>query len=88
MKQNKKFLRQCAICKEIKNKSDLIRLTKDYKTMKTYINQNSKIQGRSVYICKNSICLEKALKNKKIESFLNLKADENIKEELYNLLKN
>ena len=46
------------------------------------------MKNKSVYICKNSICLGKDLKNKKIESFLNLKADENIKEELYNLLKN
>ena len=72
----------------MKNKSDLIRLTKDYKSGKTEINQDSKFQGRSVYICKNSECLKKALKNKKIESFLNLNADENLKEELYNLLKN
>ena len=87
-KQDKKFLRQCVSCREIKNKSDLIRITKDYETQSVKINQTGKIQGRSVYICKNYECVEKALKKNRIDVLLKGKSPENIKDELYAVLKN
>lgn len=84
---NKKFLRQCVSCRLIKPKEQLIRITKNYKTKTIQINYNSQIQGRSVYICKNKECLENALKKKKIEHSLKSELTENIKEELYTVLK-
>ncbi len=84
---NKKFLRQCVSCRLIKPKEQLIRITKNYKTKTIQINYNSQIQGRSVYICKNKECLENALKKKKIEHYLKSELTENIKEELYTVLK-
>lgn len=87
-KQDKKFLRQCASCRTIKNKSDLIRITKDVETQTVKINQTGEIQGRSVYICKNSECVEKALKKNRIDVLLKGKSPENIKDELYAVLKN
>lgn len=86
MTDTKKFLRQCACCKQYKEKKDLIRLTKDYTTGLIKINNNNKIQGRSVYLCKNIECLEKAIKKKKIEGLLKSNFPEIIKEELANLL--
>lgn len=88
MKTDKKFKRQCCFCREIKEKSELIRITKDYKTSKVLINNENKIQGRSVYICKNIECIEKALKKKKIEHSLKSELPENIKQELYTVLTN
>lgn len=88
MSQDKKFLRQCTSCKEIKDKNELIRITKDFKTQTIEINQEGKIQGRSVYICKNSQCIEKALKKNRIEVLLKGKAPKDIKDELYAVLKN
>lgn len=88
MSQDKKFLRQCASCREIKNKSELIRITKNFETKTVEINQEGKIQGRSVYICKNSQCVENALKKNRIEVLLKGKAPKDIKEELYAVLKN
>ncbi len=88
MKQNRKFFRQCVCCKEYKNKEDLIRITKEYKTKEIRINNDNSICGRSVYICKNSQCIEKAFKKKRIEASLKSDLPDKIKENIYNLLKN
>lgn len=83
----KKFLRQCMCCREFKKKDDLIRLTKDYKTSVIKLNENNEVQGRSVYICKNSECIEKAFKKNRIEVLLKSKLPEDIKIDLYTVLK-
>lgn len=88
MKEDKKFKRQCCFCKSIMNKQDLIRITKDYTDGDVKINKNNEVQGRSVYICKKKECLENALKKRKLEVFLKSKVPENIKNELFDLLKN
>jgi len=88
LKSEKKFLRQCIYCRELKSKENLIRITRDYKTKELKINQFSKYQGRSVYICKNDKCVENALKKKKIEHFLGVNLSFQFKEELNAVLKN
>ncbi len=86
IKQDKKFLRQCACCKKYKNKSDLIRITKDYKTGETVINNENEINGRSVYICKEADCISTAIKKKKIEYALKTVLSENVKKKLATVL--
>ena len=86
IKQNKKFLRQCACCKKYKNKSDLIRITKDYKTGEAVINNDNTTNGRSVYICKEADCINSAIKNKKIEYSLKAVLSENVKNKLATVL--
>ena len=88
MTKDKKFKRQCCYCKLIKDKKDLVRITKNYKDGSININQNNEVQGRSVYICKNHECLENALKKRKLDVFLKSFIPENIKNELFDLLKN
>ena len=83
----KKFLRQCMCCRTFKKKDDLIRLTKDFKTSEIKINTNNEIQGRSVYICKNKDCIEKAFKKNRIERLIKSKTPENLKLEVYTVLK-
>lgn len=85
---DKKFKRQCASCREIKNKEDLIKITKNFKTNEIQLNQQNEIQGRSVYLCKNEQCIEKAFKKNRIEVLLKSKAPENLKLEVYTVLKN
>ncbi len=87
MKEDRKFLRQCAACKSYKQKEDLIRITKDYKTEKIHINLGNEINGRSVYLCKSEECINKFLSKKGIEHYLKTKTTENIKEKLYTVLK-
>ena len=86
MKSDKKFKRQCCSCRQIKEKNELVRITKEAKTDSLFLNTENKVHGRSVYICKNIECLEKALKKKKIESSLKAVLPENIKQELYTVL--
>ena len=83
MKPDRKFLRQCACCKEYKDKNELIRITKDNKTGEIILNNNNEVTGRSCYICKNAQCLKK----KKIDLCLKAKTEEKLKEALYTVLK-
>ncbi len=87
MSRKNKFLRQCCFCRHYKNKNDLIRITKDYKTGELKLNNNQIIMGRSAYICKNEDCISNALKKRKIEISLKIKLTDSIKEKLYTVLK-
>ncbi len=86
MKSEKRNKRQCIICGELKEKNELIRITQDYKSKEAKLNTDNKIQGRSVYICKENNCIEKALKINEKKAVKKVKIGENIKEALYNLL--
>ena len=88
MINSRKFLRQCCACREYKNKNELIKITKAFDNGEIVINNEKKVFGRSVYICKNSDCIEKVLKKKKIEYSLKSKLPENIKQKLYTVLTN
>ena len=87
MKPDRKFLRQCISCKEYRNKKELIKITKDTNNGNIKLNNDSLIQGRSVYICKNEKCIANALKKKQIESSLKSNLPEIVKEELSTVLK-
>ena len=65
MNNEKKNKRQCKICKAIKERKELIRLTRDYKDGEIKLNINNEYEGRSIYICKEKECLEKFIKNNK-----------------------
>ena len=69
--------RKCVGCGEIKDAAQMIKLTKNYLTGKVEINPNSKIFGRSAYLCYNNQCIENALKknklNKALKTAVNLK---------------
>lgn len=86
MSKNKRFLRQCCCCKEIKAKTDLIRITKDSGNNEVKINEGNKYIGRSVYICKNKECIEQTIRKRTIQRQLKCEIGENIKEELYTVL--
>ena len=87
MNNPKKFKRLCIACEAIKDKKDLIRITKDFKNNEIKINNEQKYQGYSIYICKNEDCLKKAIQKKKIGHYLKAELPENIKQELYTVLK-
>lgn len=70
--------RKCAGCGALKDRNRLIKITYDKKENEVLINPNSKIFGRSVYLCYNKMCIENALKKNRIQK--NLKT--NISEEL------
>lgn len=65
MKNNHIPERMCVVCREKKMKQNLFRLAKEDNS---YIyDATSKIQARGIYVCKDSQCLLKLSKHKKIK---------------------
>ena len=65
--------RKCVGCGELKLRENLIKITKDYKDGSVVINPNSKIFGRSAYLCYNQSCIDSALKKSKLNKVLKTK---------------
>lgn len=82
MKVKKIPQRMCTGCMEMKPKKELIRVVKN-KEGEVSIDVTGKKPGRGAYICRNIDCLEKAVKQKRLEKNLEKKFDD----ELYARLK-
>ena len=67
------MFRKCVGCGELKQKEDLIKITKNYKDGSVVISPNSKIFGRSAYLCYNQSCIDAALKKSKLNKVLKTK---------------
>lgn len=79
-----KNIRTCISCREKFDKSttNLIKITKVNDEF--VIKPNNKIFGRSVYICNNKECINKAIKNK----LLSKAFKQNVSLDVYNKLSN
>ena len=69
--------RKCIGCGTVKNRDELIKITKNSADGKIIVNPNSKIFGRSAYLCYNEKCKELALKKNKLNRAL--KSSEDLK---------
>ncbi len=78
----KEVLRKCIGCFENKNREDMIKITREHTTNEIFINPNSKIFGRSVYLCYNDTCIENSFKKNKLARFLKAGLTEELKETL------
>lgn len=78
--------RKCVACGEIKNRNDLIKITKEHSTNTLVVNGNSKIFGRSAYLCYNSTCINNALKKNKLQKVLKTPISQELKGKLINEL--
>ena len=58
--------RTCVGCNLKKDKKELLRVVKN-KEGKILIDKSYKMDGRGIYICKSEECLNKVIKNKRIE---------------------
>ena len=67
--------RKCVGCGEIKNADDMMKITKNHINGEVIINPNSKIFGRSAYLCYNNQCIERALKKNKLNRALKTSED-------------
>ena len=74
-------LRMCAISREMKPKSELVRLVKINNQI--VIDKKQKLQGRGVWICKDEACLSKLKKSK----CLNRAFKCEIKDEVYQMIR-
>ena len=78
----KKFpQRRCVGCSISKNKIELIRVVRD-PNGDVSIDRTGKKNGRGAYICKDEMCLKKALKSRKIERDLEITISEELMEKL------
>ena len=64
--------RKCVGCGEIKNREEMIKITAQNPNNNIIVNGNSKIFGRSVYLCYNKNCIENAFKKNRIKKYSNL----------------
>ncbi|MCQ2790103.1 MAG: YlxR family protein [bacterium] len=78
----KEKLRKCAGCNELKNRENLLKITKEHESGKLYINPNSKIFGRSAYLCYNKTCIIESLKKNRLARLLKTSISEEFKQEL------
>lgn len=78
----KEIMRKCLGCFKLKNRDEMIKITRESKSGKIFINPNSKIFGRSAYLCYNNYCIENSLKKNKLAKFLKSNLTEEFKEKL------
>ena len=78
-------LRKCIACGILKPREDMIKITKESFNGNIVLNPDSKIFGRSAYLCYNQSCIDVAFKKNKINKVL--KTNTNLeKDEVYSLL--
>lgn len=76
--------RKCVACGKIKDTRDLIKITKQSATGNVIINHDTKIFGRSAYLCYNISCIETALKKNKLQKALHTALPEDLKGKIIN----
>lgn len=76
--------RKCVGCGKLKNRDELIKITKENLHGDVVLNPNTKIFGRSVYLCYNKSCIEAALKKNKLQKALRTNISEELKGKLLN----
>ena len=75
--------RKCAGCGQIKDRNEMLRLTREKTTGNVIVNPNSKIFGRSAYLC-NKNCAEAAIKKNRLQKALKTNISEELKGKLLN----
>ena len=77
--------RKCVACGKYDERENMIRITKT-----TYgevvVNGNSKVFGRSAYICYNKACIENAFKKNRLQRVLKTQIQEDLKGKITNEL--
>ncbi len=81
------IFRKCIACNTLKSRDRLIKITIN-KAKEIQVMPDSKFQGRSVYICKNSECVQKALKKNRIYRILRVNPDKFPEEKIRAVLEN
>ena len=64
--------RTCIICRETKNKRELIRVVRTPEGA-VFVDKTGKANGRGAYVCRQSSCYEQGLKKERLAQALNVK---------------
>ena len=78
--------RKCIGCGKIKNRDELIKITRDHKANTLVVNGNSKVFGRSAYLCYNKSCIDSVFKKNRLQKTLKTPIPEELKGKLINEL--
>ena len=74
--------RKCVGCGQIKNRDEMIKITRRNTDGVAVINSDSKIFGRSAYLCYNHDCINKALYKNKLSKVLKTQINDELKGKL------
>ena len=80
-------MRRCVACREVKNKSELIRTVRTPEG-KFIIDTTGKANGRGAYLCKNEKCAVEAKKRHKLDGSFKLKVPDEVYDELLKAVEN
>ncbi len=87
MKVRKIPMRTCVVTKEKFPKNELLRIVKTPEG-KVKTDLTGKLNGHGAYIKKDITVLEKAIKTKALEHFLECKIEDSVYEEVRNIINN
>ena len=87
MKIKKIPMRTCVVTKEKYPKSELLRIVKTPEG-EIKVDLTGKINGHGAYIKKDMVVLEKAIKTKALERYLECAINESVYEEIKNIINN
>ncbi|HET7558849.1 MAG TPA: YlxR family protein [Limnochordia bacterium] len=73
--------RTCVGCRRVRTKRELIRVVRD-PAGAVHLDPTGRSAGRGAYLCPDVECLERAVKEKRLERALNVKVDDQVKEQL------
>ncbi len=86
MKPRKIPLRMCVGCRESKPKRELIRVVRSPEG-ELSMDHTGKKPGRGAYVCRQEVCLARAIKQKQLERVLEVRMTEEVAAALQNELK-
>jgi len=78
-------MRMCVGCREMKPKKELIRAVKR-PTGEIVLDHTGKLSGRGAYVCRNQMCLARAIKQKQLDRALEHKLDDDVITQLKQML--
>ena len=81
-------IRKCVGCQLKYPREQMIRILKKHESQEIILNPSNKDFGRSIYICNNKSCIDKAIKKGALGRIVDKKNIENIKEKLQKYLIN
>lgn len=70
-------LRQCIVCRQLKEKREMLRVVKNSEG-KIFLDFSSKAAGRGAYICDNTECIKKLRKGRLLNRVFSCAVDDSV----------
>ncbi len=69
--------RMCIVCREMKEKKDMLRVVKD-SSDKIFLDFSSKASGRGAYVCDNQECIKKLRQKRLLNKTFSCAVDDDV----------